>query len=182
MWRAMQAKAAAVTDLLAEAQETRRQWEALTEPTRRIAVAADLELRRRHPDADLDPLTSAEPSGGIPDRQESQPSEAAWGPQRDVLGQAALGLTPDTVNEAIPAQLHRIRENMRTAQARIDDLRDTRVPSEDPDEMGLGLAWDVLARRERDAILQPPRPQITPASEIIRRAQERTAAREPEPS
>ena len=163
MWRAMQAKAAAVTDLLAEAQETRRQWEALTEPTRRIAVAADLELRRRHPDADLDPLTSAEPSGGIPDRQESQPSEAAWGPHRDVLGQAALGLTPGTVNEAIPAQLDRIHENMRTAQARIDDLRDTRVPSEDPDEMGLGLAWDVLARRERDAILQPPRPQITPA-------------------
>jgi hypothetical protein len=79
-------------------------------------------------------------------------------------------------------QLHRIRENMRTAQARIDDLRDTRVPSEDPDEMGLGLAWDVLARRERDAILQPPRPQITPASEIVRRAQERAAAREPEPS
>jgi flagellar biosynthesis GTPase FlhF len=182
MWRAMQAKAATVTDLLAEAQETRRQWEALTEPTRRIAVAADLELRRRHPDADLDPLTSAEPGGGISAGQESQPSEAAWGPQRDVLGQAGLGLTPDTVNDALPARLDRIRENMRAAQARIDDLRDTRVPSEDPDEMGLGLAWDVLARRERDAILQPPRPEITPASKIVRRAQGRTAAREPEPS
>ena len=86
------------------------------------------------------------------------------------------------MNDAIPVQLDRIRESMRAAQARIDDLRDTRVPSEDPDEMGLGLAWDVLARRERDAILQPPRPQITPTSEIIRRAHERTAAREPEPS
>jgi conjugative relaxase-like TrwC/TraI family protein len=182
MWRAMQAKATTVTDLLAEAQETRRQWEVLTEPTRRIAVAADLELRRRHPDADLDLLTSAEPGGGIPAGQKPQPSEAAWAPQRDVLGHAALGLTPDTVNDAIPVQLDRIRESMRAAQARIDDLRDTRVPSEDPDEMGLGLAWDVLARRERDAILQPPRPQITPASEIIRRAHERTAAREPEPS
>jgi flagellar biosynthesis GTPase FlhF len=180
MWRAMQAKAAAVTDLLAEAQETRRQWEALTEPTRRVAVAADLELRRRHPDADLDPLTSAEP--GIPAGQESQSSETALRPQHEVLGQPALGLTPETVDEAIPAQLQRIRENMRTAQARIDDLRDTRVPSEDPDEMGLGLAWDVLARRDRDAILQPPRPEITSASEIVRRAQGRTAAREPEPS
>ncbi len=38
-----------VADLLGEAQETRRQWEALTEPTRRVAIAADLELRRRHP-------------------------------------------------------------------------------------------------------------------------------------
>ena len=34
---------------------------ALTEPTRRVAVAADLELRRRHPDMDLEPLKSAEP-------------------------------------------------------------------------------------------------------------------------
>jgi hypothetical protein len=36
--------------------DTRRGWEAVTEPTRRIALAADAELRRRHPDAEIEPL------------------------------------------------------------------------------------------------------------------------------
>jgi hypothetical protein len=61
MWRAMEAKATRVADTLATAQDTRRQWEALTEPTRRAAIAGDLELRRRHPGTRLEPLKSAEP-------------------------------------------------------------------------------------------------------------------------
>ena len=46
--------------------------------------------------------------------------------------------------------------------------------------MHLGTAWSVLARRDREAIIQPPKPEVTPASEIRRRVQERTAAHEPE--
>ena len=61
MWQAMHDKATQVTEMLAEAQETRRQWAALTEPTRRAAIAADLELRRRHPGLRLAALRSAEP-------------------------------------------------------------------------------------------------------------------------
>ena len=71
-----------------------------------------------------------------------------WGPQRDVLGKEALGLTADTVNEGIPEQVLRIRENMRLAQARIDDLRDTRVPSEDHDErtsVSPGTSWPAAS-------------------------------------
>ena len=63
MWRAMETKATRIADELAAVHETRRQWEALTEPSRRVAVAADIELRRRHPDMDLEPLKSAEPQG-----------------------------------------------------------------------------------------------------------------------
>ena len=66
----MHAKADSVAETLAAAQETRRQWAALTEPTRRMALAADLELRRRHPEAKLPPLTAAEPG---PDRQATVP-------------------------------------------------------------------------------------------------------------
>ena len=61
MWQAMHDKATQIADMLAAAQETRRQWEALTESTRRAAIAADLELRRRHPGLRLEPLRSAEP-------------------------------------------------------------------------------------------------------------------------
>jgi hypothetical protein len=56
------------------------------------------------------------------------------------------------------------------------------VPSEEHDAPDLGPAWDVLARRDRDAILQPPKPEITPASEVLRRAQEQAAGYEAEPA
>ena len=56
IWRALEAKAATEAGIFAAAQETRRQWETVTEPTRRIAIAADLELRRRHPGRRIPPL------------------------------------------------------------------------------------------------------------------------------
>ena len=74
MWRALEVKATSVAETLADVQETRRQWEALTEPTRQVAVAADLELRRRHPRMRLEPLKSAEPSGDVNSAPEQAPS------------------------------------------------------------------------------------------------------------
>ena len=56
IWRALEAKAAQETAMFAAAQDTRRQWEAVTETTRRIAIAADIELRRRHPGMHIEPL------------------------------------------------------------------------------------------------------------------------------
>jgi hypothetical protein len=40
--------------------EDRRAWDQLTVGARRLAVAADSELRRRHPDQPIEPLRSAE--------------------------------------------------------------------------------------------------------------------------
>jgi len=209
MWQAMEAKATRVANLLAETQETRRQWEALTEPTRRVAVAADLELRRRHLGTVLEPLMSAEPAGIPSDdsvpaapREEvwvqetldgaahlagaenvSAPHEAPLTPaQREARGQQILGLTPSTVHDEVPEQVHRIRENARKAQEEIDKLRGTPQFAEDDDATYLGPAWGDLARRDRDAILQPPKPDVVPASAVLRRAQERRAAREAEPA
>jgi hypothetical protein len=85
------------------------------------------------------------------------------------------------VHEEIPEQVLRIRENVRRAQERIDDLRNTRVPREDHDGEDLGRAWDVLGRRDRDAIVQPPMPDVVPAREILQRARERVAEHEAEP-
>jgi hypothetical protein len=46
---AVQATASRAAGTLAQADETRRQWRQLTEPTRQVALAADRELRRRYP-------------------------------------------------------------------------------------------------------------------------------------
>jgi len=35
-----------------------------------------------------------------------------------------------------------------------------RIPAEEPDEMDLGEAWNVLAERRRDAVIRPPKPPI----------------------
>jgi len=59
-WHALHAKATGMAVALADAHETRRRWAALTEPTRNMALAADLELRRRHPNV---PLNTQTPQG-----------------------------------------------------------------------------------------------------------------------
>jgi hypothetical protein len=46
---------------LAQTMEARRDWELATEQTRHLAIAADGEYRRRHPNQRPEPLRSAEP-------------------------------------------------------------------------------------------------------------------------
>ena len=77
IWRALEAKAAQETELFAAAQETRRQWETVTETTRRIAIAADTELRRRHPDLPLAPLRPHPAEAGTPDTPRPDPADRA---------------------------------------------------------------------------------------------------------
>lgn len=47
---------------LEQTMDVRREWEQATEQTRRLALSADSELRRRHPEQHLEPLRSAEPT------------------------------------------------------------------------------------------------------------------------
>ena len=48
-------------DTFALTMADRAEWEHATEHTRHLAVAADAELRRRHPHQPIEPLRSAEP-------------------------------------------------------------------------------------------------------------------------
>jgi hypothetical protein len=61
---------------LAATQEDRHQWDAITEQPRRLAIAADNELRRRHPDHKLLPLRSAETETRHPSRARPTPTHA----------------------------------------------------------------------------------------------------------
>jgi TrwC relaxase/AAA domain len=196
IWRALEAKAAKEAAIFAEAQDTRRHWEAVTETTRRIAIAADLELRRRHPGLRIEPLRPhpAE-SAGITDPAHSGPAgeKDAWvqltldrsahlipdatpqkqqtervpAKQQEADGHLALGLTPQAARAEIPEQVLRIRQNARIAQAKLDDLTHTPLLGAEDDGQSSGEAWPVTAARERDAIFQPPQPPVVPSARLL---------------
>ena len=67
----------------------------------------------------------------------------------------------------LPAQRQAFRE-------KIEERQGLMVPSEDPDWDNLGEAFPTWRTRSPDgAILQPPKPQITPSAKILRLAAER---------
>ena len=61
---------------------------------------------------------------------------------------------------------------------KLEELQGLMVPSEDPDWDDLGEAFPSWNPPGRDAILQPPKPQITPAARILQLAAERDTSRE----
>ena len=52
------------------------------------------------------------------------------------------------------------------------------VPSEDPDYGDLGQAFPSWAGPGKDAILQPPKPEMRPSARVLERALDRDADRE----
>jgi conjugative relaxase-like TrwC/TraI family protein len=207
IWRALEAKAAREAKMFADVQETRRQWEAVTQATRRIAIAADLELRRRHPDLPIPPLrpNAAERDGIIA----AASDEPAWvqltldgaahrvdaGPSghqhrerapdkrsAEAQSQLMFGLTLETAHHTIPEHVLRIRDNAKAVQAKLDDLTGLQEPAADADDLPPGLAWPIAQQRDRDAVLQPPRPEVVPSARVIERYQAAAAdAVHPEP-
>ena len=133
----------------------RQDWEQATVHSRRLAVAADAELRRRHPDLRIKPLRSAEPV-----------------PLSDIDGSQLISEPNHKIGEVatwvreLAAQRHAFREKFEERQGLM-------VPSEDPDWGDLGEAFPAWQSTGRDAILQPPKPQITPSARILQLVQER---------
>jgi len=131
--------------------EARRDWERATEHSRRLAVAADSELRRRHPAQRFEPLRSAEPV--VTDEERDQ-----------------LVLAPGAETYQAPEWITRLAAERRAVREKLDERKGVRVPSEDPDCQDEGEAWPAWTERDRDAILQPPRPQMQPAPAVAERA------------
>jgi conjugative relaxase-like TrwC/TraI family protein len=191
-WSALGNRAALVRERLAEAHDTRCQWEVMSEPTRRLARAADVELKRRGVLGRDDVLKSAEPEGfRYPDRaktaevlvqprldgtaelpRKAEPLDPAG---RDERALQVLGLIPGSDQPELALQVTEVAEYNRQRQAEIDERRSMRLPAEEPDELDLGEAWNILAERRRDAVIQPPKPPIPPADAVVERAAEREA-------
>ena len=138
----------------------RDDWDSATRAQRHLAVAADAELRRRHPGQHYPPLRSAEP----------QPATQA---QRDELTL--------TVGDQVPEMgqwIKNLAAGHRTFADTLAERQSLTVPSEDPGYGDLGQAFPPWPRPGKDAILQPPKPEIRPSAQVLRRAADRDADRE----
>ena len=135
----------------------RADWDTATRAQRHLAVAADAELRRRHPEQRFTPLRSAEPPS---------PTQA----ERD-----ELTLTP---GQQIPEMDQWIKDLAAGHHAFADTLAERQsltVPSEDPGYGDLGQAFPPWPGPARGAILQPPKPEIRPSPRVLERAADRDA-------
>jgi hypothetical protein len=127
---------------LAKTQQDRDLWNKLTRGSRHLAVAADSELRRRHPQQRISPLRSAEP----------------------VIPQdAGLKVAQE------PDWFARLAEQRQEFATKLEERQAVTVPAEDPDWEDEGDAWP-LWQAENEAILQPPKPEIRRAREVERLA------------
>ena len=134
---------------LAQDMTARQEWEHATERSRRLAIAADAELRRRHPGRKTAPLRSAEP---VP------ASDPGCGP----LHPAADGKLTE-----IAALIRGPAVQREEFRAEMDERRRLIVPGEDH-----GTASRAMKAPGQHAILQPPKPEITPSARILQLAAE----------
>jgi conjugative relaxase-like TrwC/TraI family protein len=143
--------------VFAQAMADRADWDHATRVQRQLAVAADAELRRRHPGQYFSSLRSNEP-------------EPATGAQRD-----ELALTPDQPPGEIDQWITDLAAGHRTFAGKLADRQSQMIPAEDPDYGDLGQAFPAWTGPGRDAILQPPKPEIPPSPQILQRAMDRDA-------
>jgi conjugative relaxase-like TrwC/TraI family protein len=138
----------------------RADWDTATRAQRHLAVAADTELRRRHPGQHYPPLRSAEPQPATHD-------------QRDELTLTAGQPAPE------PGQwIKDLAAARHTFAGALADRQSLTLPSADPDYDDLGQAFPPWPGPAKDAILQPPKPEIRPSPQVLRRAADRDADRE----
>jgi conjugative relaxase-like TrwC/TraI family protein len=133
----------------------RADWDTATRAQRHLAVAADAELRRRHPGQHFPPLRSAEP-------------ELATDSQR-----AELTLTTEQPPGETGQWIKDLAAAHRTFAERLADRQSHTLPAEDPRYGDLGQAFPPWPGKNRDAILQPPKPEIRPSLQVLERAADR---------
>jgi AAA domain len=138
----------------------RTDWEAATRARRHLAVAADAEIRRRYPGQQYPPLRSAEPEP-VTQAQRDELTLTAGEPPRE-MGQWIKDLSAGHV--AFTRQLASRQSQM--------------SPYGDPGYADLGQVFAPLSGPGKDAILQPPKPQIRPSPLVLQRAADRDAGLE----
>src|ERR1019366_8192799 len=149
-----------------------REWERVTASTRRTALAADQELRRRHPEQVREPVRSAEPASTLERARATAVPEARQQPlpgmpepekepeivtprREDAQLRTDLGLTPETVTDPVPEHVQRSADTARETEEILARLRSTPEPGAEEDDLSPGEAWATAAGRQRDSVLQP---------------------------
>jgi hypothetical protein len=130
---------------LAQVMADRQEWEQATAHPRSLAIAADTELRHRHPDQKIEPLRSSEPAllSGT-EREQAHPAPG---------------------QEISQVQQELFRVTLQNRQA-------LKVPTEDPGWSDLDTLFSGRRALGQAAMLQPPKPSIVPSTRILQRAAE----------
>jgi hypothetical protein len=131
---------------LALAIADRQDWEQTTADSRHLAIAADAELRRRHPAQKIGSLRSAEPVTVIDTERDGKLRETG------------------TWVYDLAAQHHAFREKLNERQHLL--------PGDDPDWSAFSGSSPSWWAPRRGAILQPPKPEISPSATILQLAAE----------
>ncbi|MGD0067055.1 MAG: hypothetical protein ABSB76_26875 [Streptosporangiaceae bacterium] len=139
-------------EVFATTMADRADWEAATRAQRHLAVTADAELRRRHPDQQFPPLRSAEPE---------PPTQA----QR-----TSLTLSTEEQSLETGQRIKDLAARHRTFADQLAARQSLMIPAEDPDYGDLGQAFPSWPALSTGAILQPPKPEIPPSPQILKRA------------
>jgi hypothetical protein len=147
-------------NVFAAVMDDRAEWDRATTQQRHLAMAADAELRRRHPGQRFEPLRSAEP----------EPATEAQHQQ--------LTLTAGEEITEIGQWIKDLAAERNTFADKLAERQSMVIPSEDPDYGDLGQAFPAWRGPDKDAILQPPKPEIRPSAQVLERAMERDADRE----
>jgi conjugative relaxase-like TrwC/TraI family protein len=142
-------------NILAGLMDDRRAWEAATEPQRRLAVAADVELRRRNPQIRIKPLRSADPDQ-VTDEQRAE---------LDALPEGQHQYEP-------PAWVRELAEARAAFSEKIAERQSVMEPDEDPDYEDIGQAFPSWEQADWEAVLQPPKPPIPPSGRLAEREAE----------
>jgi hypothetical protein len=140
--------------VFATAMEDRTDWERATRRQRQLAVAADAELRRRHPGQPWPPLRSAEP----------EPRHDSSTPADDLAKTSRL--------------IEDLAARHREFAAKLSERQSMMISAGDPGFQDISPAFPAWTAPGKDAILQPPKPQIQPSQRVLEQAAGRDCDRE----
>ena len=146
-------------DTFAKTMDDRHEWEQATQHSRRLAIAADAELRRRHPRQRIEPLRSAEPET-VSERQRED-----------------LVLTPGQNIGEMTEWIKDLAAQRQAFREKIEERQALTIPSEDPDWEDLGQAFPSPAPQNETPSCShpshrsrhPPRSSNSPASKTQQR-------------
>ena len=135
--------ATAQEGILRQAAADRDEWERATAHQRQLAVAAHQELRKRHPDARLEPLR--------------------WAGRQEVTAEEQAEL--ETLER--PGWLADLQAGHQQHADRMADRESLMVPDEDPDLEDESYAFPRWLGPDRAAILVPPQPEVRPSDRVL---------------
>ncbi|HEY3954613.1 MAG TPA: MobF family relaxase [Streptosporangiaceae bacterium] len=157
-----------VADRLAEAQAGYDAWETATAPTRDQAVAADAELRGRHPSQQPEPLHATRPEPQArPDPAAQPPAAPEPDPNDSLDRQLRMDQTALQIEEARNRLTEADERQARQARQRAAEITASHdsAPSAPP-----SAGWrDELAARQRQAVYHEPLPRVPATPELTGR-------------